>query len=397
MPYEPAIWRLAGCGLCATLVGIGLARFAYSPLIPALIAARWFTPDQAVYLSAANLFGYLAGVVLHHPITRGPRVATALRAMMLITAVSLLACSLQGLGFVWFAAWRLVSGYTGGVIMLLAAPTVLAHTPPASRGLVGGAVFMGVGLGVAASGILVPVLMEARGVRGAWIGLGGLSFLLTLLAWTGWPRETSGTRSAPPALVRTTPRTAAIPALIIEYGLNVVGLVPHMIFLADYVARGLGRGLAAGARYWVLYGVGATLGPLLAGWLADRVGFARALRLALLTQATAVFLPVVWSDSVGLIISSTVVGALTIGIVPLVLGRIHDLVQGADPRRRVWGCATTCFALAQALAGSGFSYLFIRRGSYGLLFGLGSAALVVALGLDSVMARWPWRPRRAMR
>ena len=51
-------------GLCAVLVGIGLARFAYTPLIPALIAAQWFTAAEAAYLGAANLAGYLAGALL---------------------------------------------------------------------------------------------------------------------------------------------------------------------------------------------------------------------------------------------------------------------------------------------------------------------------------------------
>ena len=55
------LWVSAAAGLCASLVGLGLARFAYTPLIPALIAAKWFTPAEAVYLGAANLAGYLAG------------------------------------------------------------------------------------------------------------------------------------------------------------------------------------------------------------------------------------------------------------------------------------------------------------------------------------------------
>jgi hypothetical protein len=54
-------WLPAVAGLCASLVGLGLARFAYTPLIPALIAAKWFSPAEAVYLGAANLAGYLAG------------------------------------------------------------------------------------------------------------------------------------------------------------------------------------------------------------------------------------------------------------------------------------------------------------------------------------------------
>jgi hypothetical protein len=41
-------WRYATAGLCASLVGIGIARFAYTPLIPALIAARWFSASDVI-------------------------------------------------------------------------------------------------------------------------------------------------------------------------------------------------------------------------------------------------------------------------------------------------------------------------------------------------------------
>ena len=43
-------WLGVAACLCTSLLGLGLARFAYTPLIPALIAAHWFAPGQAVYL-----------------------------------------------------------------------------------------------------------------------------------------------------------------------------------------------------------------------------------------------------------------------------------------------------------------------------------------------------------
>src|SRR6478609_4761345 len=46
-------WRAISAGLCATLVGIGLARFAYTPLLPAIIDAHWFSASAATYLGAA--------------------------------------------------------------------------------------------------------------------------------------------------------------------------------------------------------------------------------------------------------------------------------------------------------------------------------------------------------
>ena len=48
-------------------------------------------------------------------------------------------------------------------------------------------------------------------------------------------------------------------ALYVEYALNAAGLVPHMIFLVDFLVRGLGQSIASGARYWVLFGIGAVL------------------------------------------------------------------------------------------------------------------------------------------
>lgn len=61
--------RMALSGFCASLIGIGLSRFAYTPLVPELIRAHWFNPSQAAYLGAANLAGYLAGALLARPVT----------------------------------------------------------------------------------------------------------------------------------------------------------------------------------------------------------------------------------------------------------------------------------------------------------------------------------------
>ena len=65
------------------------------------------------------------------------------------------------------------------------------------------------------------------------------------------------------------------------------------------------------------FGLGAFAGPpLVAGHVADRIGFGRALRLAFLVQAAAVALPAIAAGSSALAISSLVVGAMVPGIGP---------------------------------------------------------------------------------
>ncbi|MGY2050253.1 YbfB/YjiJ family MFS transporter [Methylobacterium sp. JK268] len=386
-PTGPVRATLAA--FCASLVGIGLARFAYTPLLPALVAAGWFAPTSAAYLGAANLAGYLAGACLGRPATRFASTAAVLRVAMLLATVAFFACATP-LSFGWYFAWRFLSGLSGGALMVLAAPLVLPHVPAARRGLAGGAIFMGVGAGIAAAGTLVPPLLRI-GPAQTWIALGVAAAVLTLWAWNGWPPDAPPWRQAPS---RDRSAAAGVRHLALTYGLNAVGLVPHMLFLVDYVARGRGEGLQAGSGYWVLFGVGAMAGPLLAGLLADRVGFAAALRLALLLQVGAVAAPALDPGPGGLILSSLIVGAFTPGIVPLVLGRIHDLLpQDLAARQAAWSRATVSFALFQAAAAYGFSFLFAQSGGrYGLLFAAGAGALLLALGVDLLAGFFARRP-----
>lgn len=371
---------------CASLVGIGLARFAYTPLLPAIIHAHWFAPSAAIYLGAANLAGYLLGALSGRPLAQRLRADWILRGMMVLATLSFFACALR-FGFVWFFVWRLLSGISGGALMVLAAITVLPHVPPARRGLASGVIFMGIGVGAAASGTLVPLLLK-QGVSDTWIVLGVIALILTIVAWALWPQATSQQA----AQVAHSYGRARIPlrVLYVGYGLTAFGLVPHMLFLVDFVVRGLHLGLHIGAAYWVLFGIGAIIGPLMNGMLADRFGFGPMLRAAYLIEAAGVLLPLLGGNTIALIVSSLVMGAFTPGIVPLALGRVHELVgHDAAAQRAAWTKATASYALMQAVAAYGFSFLLAGTGDYALLFIGGAVALILAFLIDVTVVRRP--------
>lgn len=125
------------------------------------------------------------------------------------------------------------------------------------------------------------------------------------------------------------------------------------------------------------------LGPLLAGALADRIGFGAAVRLVFLVQAGAVMLPALSANPAWLVVSSLVVGASVPGIVPLVLGRLHQVVAAdTGSRTAAWSRATAAFALGMAAAGYAMSFVYTRTGDYATLFVLGAAALVLGLAID---------------
>ena len=373
-------WLPIFAGLCASLVGIGLARFAYTPLIPELIQARWFSANDVVYLGAANLVGYLVGALLGRPLARHVGNTSALRFMMLAVTAAFFACAFP-LSVSWFFGWRLLSGIAGGAIMVLVAATVLPHVPASRKGLASGAIFLGIGLGIAGSGTLVPPLLSL-GLQDTWLGLGALALMLTALSWFGWPDDPVHA-AASHAVVEPQSTPPAVYVLFAQYAFMAAGLVPAMVFLVDYVARGLGAGAHVGALVWVMYGLGAIVGPVSYGFLADRFGARASIRAVLVVQAIALGLLAVAQSFLGLALLAVIIGSFPPGIVPLALARVHELVPEHHRQQVAWSRATVSFATFQALAGFAYSALFNATGGHhALLFLIAGGAIVVAILLE---------------
>lgn len=382
-------------GLCASLVGIGLARFAYTPLIPSLIGAHWFAAADVVSLGAANLVGYLAGALAGRPLAARLGTRGTLQGMMVLASLAFFACAFP-LSLSWFFIWRFLSGMSGGIIMVLAALVVLPQVPAERRGLASGAIFVGIGLGIAASGTIVPLLL-VRGLAAAWIGLGSLSLVLTLISWRWWPRTApaaSAAGQAAPAPQASARAGFALNLIYGQYALKAVGLVPMMVFLVDYVARGMHRDLHTASLFWVVYGAGATAGPMLYGMAGDRLGTGAATRLALVLQIVAAAVMIFAHDLALLLLATLVIGSFPAGVVPLTLSRIrHTLQHDTQAQGAAWSRATTVFALFQALAGYAYAWVFAATGgAHRVPMAIGACAFVLALLSDLLLARVAWKP-----
>jgi len=252
--------------------------------------------------------------------------------------------------------------------------------------LASGAIFLGIGLGIAGSGTIVPPLLSL-GLQQTWFGLGLLSLLLTVASWFGWPSDSHHATATALDNTSATPTDSRVYLLFAQYAFMAAGLVPAMVFLVDYVARGLGAGSHIGALIWVMYGVGAIIGPVSYGFLADQLGAKQSIRLVLVVQAIAVGLLSLSSSFAVLALLAVILGSFPPGIVPLALARVHELIPQHHQQQTAWSRATVSFATFQAIAGFAYSALFnASGGDHALLFVIAAGAIVVALLLEPGMA-----------
>lgn len=368
-------------GVMATLAGIGIARFAYTPLLPALIQEDWFSASQGAYLGAANLLGYFIGALSAHALSERFPVRAVMGACFLAIALSFLFCSGQG-SFSGFFFWRLVSGVAGAILMVVGPSLALSATPPERRPSVGALVFTGIGLGALLSAFVVPWLLEVS-LMATWSTLGLLCVVAGLLCDRGVTRLASppSPASGPAKMGQPSDKTAyadvslAVLLVMEAYAFDAVGFVPHTVFWVDYLARENALGHQAASLQWAIFGMGAVCGPLMVGVLAQRVGWHRGLTIAFLAKAAAVALPVFSLAVLSQSVSSFVVGAMIPGIVALTSGRLAELV-GPAAHKKLWGQATAAFAAAQALSGYAMSALYVAWGTYSPLFVISSLMLI---------------------
>ena len=364
----------AGAG--AILSGIGLARFAYVPLFPAMVAAGWVDGAEAGLLGAGNFAGYLAGVLAGRRLAGRIGVPRALDAGMALAVLAFAACAWQG-GLYWLLLWRALAGTAGGVLMALAGPSVQAAVPPDRRGAASGIVMTGVGSGVVLGGLAVPVLL-AGGVASAWLGLAVATALVWLAARRAWPD--------PPALPAEQTQTAVPRAgrLMLAYALSGAGMVAPMIYLADLAVRGRGLPIEAGAAVWIGFGVGGLLGTLLGGRVAGGIGGRRALLVWMGVQVAALAAALVpaWP---ALILAGPLSGFAGVGATAVTLVAAREI---AGARAGViWVRATAAYAVTQVGFAFALAALFGATGdSHAAVFGVG-----LLLSLAALAAAWAGR------
>ena len=383
---SPLAAALAGsAALCTT---IGLARFGYVPLFPALVAAGWVGGGEAGALGATTFAGHLIGALAAPPL--GARLGTrrALDLAMALATLAFLACALTDRlpwgGFPWLAPWRCVAGIAGGIAISLAGPAVQAVTPEGRRGQAGGIVMAGVGAGVVAAALLLPALL-AGGPTLAWAGLGLASAALWAFAHPRWPNPPRPATPAPmaaPVPHPGGPAPAPSPerAIILAYGFSAAGMAPPMVYLADLAVRGHGMDLASGGLVWALFGLGTIAGTLGGGRAVDRLGrWAMPLWMAAQVAAlAAALLP----HPAAVPLSALLSGFSGVGISAVALGRLRGIAGPGTGR--LWARATAVYAAAQAATGYALAWLFAATGDQhppvflaGLV--LSAAGLAVAL------------------
>jgi len=291
----------------AATVGLGIGRFAYALVLPDMRDSLHWSYSAAGFMNTINAAGYLAGALLASRLIRRFGWSAAVRWGTLVSLAALALCAITG-NFLVLSFARLLGGFAAAASFVaggaLAAQIAQSHPERASFLL--SLFYAGPGLGILASGLVAPFVLQACGPGSWWIvwwALTALSFFLTI------PLLLTPIESKAGMMASTNAGFSIWPVVIYlaGYFLFGAGYIAYMTFMIAYV-RDLGGGALAQAAFWSLIGLSAFATPWVwRGTLAlDRGGLATAI--ILIFNAFGAALPMLGHSTMWLALSAIIFG-----------------------------------------------------------------------------------------
>lgn len=321
--------------MASLAVAMGVGRFAFTPILPMMLAEGSIDLHGASGLATANYLGYLIGAILCtlQPAIWArwaglpqPRYASLIRFGLVSTVALTLA-----MGVPVPATWPVLRGLAGvscAIAFVYTSGWCLARVAEQGKPGLGGLIFVGPGAGIVISG-LIGSAMSAHQWPGAW-AWGALAALGAGLMLAFWPVFRGGPErlgAAGPRVRRDVPGPGSSPGqgrvssrvvhvaatagerwlLALTYGLAGFGYIITATFLPVIAREALGPSRWIDL-FWPIFGAAIMVGAFGSAFLPAAGDQRHRLMVGYLLQAAGVALTLFWPSAAGFAIGSILLG-----------------------------------------------------------------------------------------
>lgn len=322
---------------------MGVSRFGFTPIIPLMQRDIGVSEWDIAVLASANYLGYFIGAY----ISRKNWVREHLRTWLgagLVTSIILLIAMPFTLNDVFWTVLRLLAGFLSAILFVVASSVTLGQGQSDWAGYL----YSGVGIGIAFTGIVVPVFDVIGGWKASWQGLALGGSIFGIVAWYALAKV-SDSKIEMSERVQTTKkfvRDYAWYVLLVSYGLEGIGYIITATFIVQMI-KAMPELSPIANQSWVLIGLAAAPSTYLWAKLAQKTSTRVSLILAFGMQAMGILLPVISTHQVSTLTGGALFGGTFMGITSLTI----TLASRMKPKHQMQaiGELTTVYALGQII------------------------------------------------
>ncbi|BBA41859.1 MULTISPECIES: YbfB/YjiJ family MFS transporter [Burkholderia] len=395
--------RRARAAALACMVGLavvlGVGRFAFTPLLPLMLADGSIGLKAGGWLASANYAGYFVGAVSCAALRVAPArmVRVGLVATVLLTAA-------MGIGHllpVWLAV-RFVAGVVSAWTFVFVSQWGLRRLAELHAPAWSGVIYAGPGVGIVVTGLIGSALAGQRAASG-WLGFAALSAVLSVVIWRTF---VAAPAQAVPPPGGAAPHVAAATApnhaharrhradaawLVVLYGMPGFGYIITATFLPVIARAALPAGSPWPDLFWPMFGAALIVGAITAARLPAHWDNRLLLAAGCATQALGIAAGIVWPNAAGFSVGSALLG-LPFTAITLFAMREARRLHG-ERAAGLMGYATASYGVGQILGPLVAAPLAARFGSFSPALWVAVAALLLgAAGFAATAARGRRQP-----
>lgn len=368
--------QVLAAGIFSLILMLGIARFAYTPMLPIMQQQAGLGIAEGGWLAAINYIGYFFGAIIASLISNLHLKDRLYRIGLVVAVVTTLIMGITDNFWLWSFS-RFFAGLSSAAGLLIGSGLIMnwliRHDFRSELGIH----FGGLGLGIAFCAVIVELMTQYLNWSQQWYLLTILGTLMVIPAW-GWlprPENTSMTYGGN-SMADNPPSKLFLRLFMAAYFCAGVGYVVSATFIVAIVDQLPGM---QGKGAWSFMVIGLAAAPACIIWdlIARKIGDLNALISAFLLKILAVLLPVISSDPYLVMISAALFGATFLGIVSLVLsmaGRYYPTKPA-----KMMGKMTISYGVAQ-IAAPAITGLIAERAGGSYSDGLYMAAIMMAIG-----------------
>lgn len=382
-----ARYKVLSAGVASLILSLGIARFAYTPMLPLMQAQAGLGVAEAGWLAALNYAGYLCGALLAASINDLVLKDRLYRIGMLVAIVTTVMMGLTADFTLWVIS-RFFAGLSSASGILLGSGLILNwlirhhHRPEL------GIHFGGTGLGIAVCSLVVAGTVGGFAWNIQWFVLAGVGALLAIpaLAWLPPPDTSTVTKIGQP-MHDNPPSPLFMRLFMLAYFCTGMGYVISATFIVVIVDRLPGMA-GHGTQVFLVLGLAAAPACIVWDLIARRIRELNALILAALLQIVGILLPLAGGLTAAML-GAALFGGTFIGMVSLVLtmaGRYYPTRPA-----KMMGKLTAAYGVAQILGPAITGNLARSLGSYNAGLYMAAAVMLLGTGLYGVLKAVEYR------
>lgn len=375
-------------------VALGVGRFAFTPLLPLMLADGSVDLKAGGWLASANYAGYFVGAMSCAALRVAPArmIRFGLAATVLLTVAMGVGLALPA----WLGA-RFAAGVVSAWTFVFVSQWGLRRLAELHASAWGGVIYTGPGIGIVLTGLAGSALAGHRAALG-WLGFAALAAVLSAAIWRVFGAQPF---AAPPAGA-THPHDARAPAtpqrgradafwLVTLYALPGFGYIVTATFLPVIARAALPGGSPWPDLFWPMFGAALIPGALVAARLPARWNNRMLLAAGCLLQAVGIVAGIVWPTAAGFALGSVLIG-LPFTAITLFAMREARRLRG-ERAAGLMGYVTAAYGIGQIAGPLVAAPLAAHSGSFSGALWLAAAALLVgSAGFAAVSRRTRRQP-----